>query len=38
MLICNEIETKKVVEAVRPIISKYGGICIVSDAHWVIHN
>ena len=38
MVICDEIETKKVVEAVKPIISKYGGICIVSDAHWVIHN
>jgi PII-like signaling protein len=25
------------VEAVRPILKRRGGICLVSDAHWVIH-
>ncbi len=38
MVCCDEKEAKKVVEAVKPLITKYGGICIVSDAHWVIHN
>ena len=38
MACCDEKEARKVVEAVRPLISRYGGICIVSDAHWVIHN
>ena len=38
MICCTEDEAKKVVEAVRPIITKFGGVCIVSDAHWVIHN
>ncbi len=38
MVCCDEIEARKVVEAVRGVISRYGGICIVSDAHWVIHN
>jgi len=38
MLCCDETEARKVVEAVKPIITKYGGICIVSDAHWIIHN
>jgi nitrogen regulatory protein PII len=38
MVCCSEEEAKKVVEAIKPSISKYGGICIVSDAHWVIHN
>lgn len=38
MLCCDEDEAKKVIEAVKPIITKFGGICIVSDAHWVIHN
>ena len=30
-----EVET--IVEAVRPILSRSGGICLVSDAHWVRH-
>ena len=38
MVICDMEEAKKVVEAVKPIINTFGGICIVSDAHWVIHN
>ncbi len=25
------------IEAIRPIISQRGGICLVSDAQWVIH-
>ncbi len=38
MVCCNLDEAIAVTEAVKPIISKFGGICIVSDAHWVIHN
>ena len=25
------------IEAIRPILKKRGGVCLVSDAHWVIH-
>jgi nitrogen regulatory protein PII len=25
------------IEAVRPILKKRGGVCLVSDAHWVVH-
>ncbi len=25
------------IEAVRPILKKRGGVCLVSDAEWVIH-
>ena len=25
------------VEAVRPVLKKRGGVCLVSDAQWVIH-
>lgn len=25
-------------EAVRPILKQYGGVCLVSDAQWLIHN
>lgn len=27
----------EVVEAVRPILQRFGGICLVSEANWVIH-
>ncbi len=38
LVFCNEEEAKKVVSAIRPIIGRYGGVALVSDAHWVIHN
>lgn len=31
MMVCNEKEMNTIVEAVCPIINKFGGICIVSD-------
>jgi nitrogen regulatory protein PII len=27
----------KIIEAVRPLLKRFGGLCLVSDAHWVIH-
>jgi nitrogen regulatory protein PII len=33
--LCDEETTNKVVEAIRPILKKYGGICTVSDVLWV---
>lgn len=37
MTICTEKQEQEVVEALRPILKKYGGVCIVSDAKGVIH-
>jgi hypothetical protein len=30
-------EAAAVVEVVRPVIKKRGGVCLVSDAQWVVH-
>lgn len=32
-----EEQLKTLVEAIRPILKRYGGSCLVSDAAWVIH-
>jgi nitrogen regulatory protein PII len=37
MSICTEDQEHKVVEAIKPILKKYGGVCIVSDAKWIVH-
>jgi nitrogen regulatory protein PII len=31
MVVCDEKEMHRIVEAIRPIVKKFGGICIVSD-------
>ncbi len=33
---CDEVQANKVIEVIRPILKRYGGICLVSDALWVI--
>jgi nitrogen regulatory protein PII len=38
MVVCNEVEMHKIVEAVRPVIKKFGGVCIVSDVILRIHR
>lgn len=38
MVVCNEVEMHKIVEAIRPIIKKFGGMCIVSDVVMRIHK
>lgn len=35
---CDETQAAKVIEAIRPILKRYGGVCLVSDAMWVIHD
>lgn len=35
---CDERQAAAVIEAIRPILKRYGGICLVSDAMWVIHD
>jgi len=34
---CTEEELPALVEAVRPVLKRYGGICLVSDAQWILH-
>ena len=38
VIACNEQDTvDRIIELVRPILSRSGGICLVSDAMWVRH-
>ena len=34
---CDDAFLWEVVNAVRPALARYGGMCLVSDAMWVIH-
>ena len=34
---CTEEQLEKVVAAVRPVLKRVGGMCLVSDALWVLH-
>ncbi len=38
LVVCEEKMMHKIVEAIRPIIKKFGGICIVSDVIMRIHR
>jgi nitrogen regulatory protein PII len=35
---CDENQANQVIEAMRPILKRYGGVCLVSDALWLIHD
>lgn len=37
MSICTETQEQELVEAIQPVIKKYGGVCIVSDVKWIAH-
>ena len=37
MTACPEEKMQEIVEAIRPLLKRFGGICLVSDAEWVIH-
>jgi nitrogen regulatory protein PII len=34
---CNEAQARAVVEAVRPLLTRLGGVCLVTDCMWVEH-
>lgn len=34
---CAPEQLEQVVEAVRPMLKRFGGVCLVSDAMWVEH-
>lgn len=37
LIACDEDQAEKIVEALRPKLKRYGGMCLVSDAEWVRH-
>ena len=34
---CSAEQTDLIIEAIKPVLSRFGGICLVSDAMWVKH-
>lgn len=34
---CTAEQVEKIVEAIRPVLKRVGGVCLVSDALWVLH-
>jgi hypothetical protein len=34
---CTAEQVEKVVKAIRPVLKRVGGLCLVSDALWVLH-
>ena len=38
MVACSGSQAADMIEAIRPILKKVGGICLVSDATWVAHD
>ncbi|GAB4298257.1 MAG: hypothetical protein Fur0025_36660 [Oscillatoriaceae cyanobacterium] len=37
MTLCTAEQEELLVAAIRPILKKFGGVCIVSDAKWIRH-
>jgi nitrogen regulatory protein PII len=37
MTACPEDNLLPLVAAIRPLLKRFGGICLVSDAQWIIH-
>lgn len=37
LIACNEDQVEALIEQLRPILTRFGGVCLVSDAQWVIH-
>lgn len=37
LTVCSEEQVPHLVEAIRPILKKFGGMCLVTDTHYVIH-
>ena len=34
---CEEAQLEPLLAALRPLLSRWGGMCLVSDARWVVH-
>ena len=37
LIACSEDEAHRIVEIVEPVLKRFGGVCLVSDAMWVKH-
>lgn len=37
LVACEAGQLRAVVESIRPFLRRFGGICLVSDAEWVLH-
>jgi nitrogen regulatory protein PII len=37
LIACSESECTRIIESMRPLLKRFGGVCLVSDAQWVIH-
>jgi nitrogen regulatory protein PII len=37
MTACPPEQVSTIVETLRPILKRFGGVCLVSDAQWLIH-
>lgn len=37
LMACAQEQLDRVVETIRPFLRQFGGICLVSDAQWVLH-
>ena len=37
MSVCTQEQQYKLVDAIRPLLKKYGGVCLVSEAQWIVH-
>jgi nitrogen regulatory protein PII len=37
LTVCDLGEVARVAEAIRPILRTFGGVCLVSDAEWLLH-
>ena len=34
---CPLEQVQEIVEAIRPLLKRRGGVCLISDAQWVVH-
>lgn len=37
MVACPPDQAAAIIEAIRPVLKRFGGVCLVSDAQWLIH-
>lgn len=37
VIACEDEQLEPLLTSLRPILTRYGGMCLVSDARWVVH-
>jgi nitrogen regulatory protein PII len=38
LAVCDDEQEKQVMKAMRPILQRYGGVCLSSEAKWLLHS